>query len=319
MNKEQLLKMPPWKRFLLEAALRVPHALGVRVLSGLLGCSLVQRLLFGGRKRSLRRLIATIHSPADEHAAMTRHLLSNLALPWLVSNVSRCDEEELRRHVHVENEALLAQARAKGKGVLVVGCHTGVSRLVPWWLMKHGHTVAAMEPEPWLRKMHARDAERVKSIVMRGEGEQFWLRQIFQARKELAAGSTVHVAMDGLQGTGGESRDFLGRARVFHVGLVLVALSMSVPVVEALTEIDEQGRMNVRFLDPLEDADEEMALEEKGKRFLNNYTASLERFWVENPGNVQIHHLRHYLNLASAPQAGPTDAGNPQGKEQASA
>jgi len=139
------------------------------------------------------------------------------------------------------------------------------------------------------------------------------------ARKELAAGSTVHVAMDGRQGTGGESRDFLGRARVFHVGLVLVALSMSVPVVEALTEIDERGRMNVRFLDPLEDADEEMALEEKGKRFLNNYTASLERFWVENPGNIQIRHLRHYLNLASAPQAGPTDAGNPQGKEQASA
>lgn len=303
MNAESYKSMKLRKRLLIEVFMRIPYRVGIRMLSLFFGNSLVQGILFGQRKRVLGRLYALIGKPDDERKALTRHLLSNLALPWIVGALARCDDREFQRWVRVENESILDSEKAKGHGILVVGCHTGVSRLVPWFLMRKWDDVSAMEPEPWLAKMGVRDGGRVHSIIMRGEGEKFWLKQLFQARKALAEKQTVHVALDGLQGTGGKPRNFLGRQRVFHIGLSQVALTMSVPIVQALSGIDEQGKVTIRFLNPLAAQNADLDIETRLEGFLDRYSAALEDLWRTDPGNIQARHLRHYLASEPAPDA----------------
>lgn len=302
------------KKLLLDLSGKVGYGPGIRALTGFIGIPLVQRLLMGQRRRYLDALIKAVGSPANLERAVVRNLLANTALPWIVNALSRCDEAEFRRWVSIENEALLDAAKARGKGLLVVNCHSGVPRLVPWLLMRKWDDVAAMEPEAWLARMGVLDGDKVRSISMRGDGEKFWLRQLFQASRTMADGKTMHVAMDGLQGTGGKERNFLGRTRVFHVGLAQVAMSRGTPIVQVVTRIDEHGRITVRYLDPLAGATPDMDDEARLALFMDNYQAALEEIWMTDPGNIAVRHIRHFMSAQPySPEKGI--ASNPQEEE----
>lgn|GEM_PF-3090555 len=283
------------KGIILELASLIPYSVGIRLLGLFLGNPLIQRTLLRKRRRHLCASLEAVGSTAAPASALTRNLLSNTALPWIVNALSRCSDTEFRRWVHVEGETLLDAAKARGKGLLVVNCHTGVSRLVPWMLMRRFGDVSAMEPEAWLARMGVRDGDKVNSISMRGDGEKFWLRQLFQASRAMADGKTMHVAMDGLQGTGGKARNFLGRTRLFHVGLAQVAISRSTPIIQVVTRIDERGMITVRYLDPLAGAAPDLDDEGRLAYFLDNYQAAIETVWREDTGNVAVRHLRHFM------------------------
>ncbi len=290
-----------WKRLVLETASKVPYGQGVRALSLLLNNPLGQRLLVRKRRFYLARMIHALGVSAGVDQAATRNVLCNDALPWVVNALSRCDEAGFRRWVTVEGEPVLDAAKAQDKGLLVVNCHSGVSRLVPLLLMLKWGDVYAMEPEAWLSRMGVPGGAQVHSITMRGDGEKFWLRQIFQANRVMAEKKTMHVAMDGLQGTGGKERNFLGRKRVFHVGLAQMAIARGTPIIQVLTRIDETGRVSIRYRDPLAGAGADLNEEARLGYFLDNYLSALEALWLEDPGNIAVRHLRHYLTSEPIP------------------
>ena len=136
------------RRRLLDLAGGLPYGPVSRLLSIFLGNPLLQRLLFGKRRRQLRRLIDLIDCSDSITRVLTRHLLGRYTIPWRVNALSQCNDAAFRSWVRIENENVLADLQTAGKPVLLVICHTSISRLVPLAVMRLGHDIAAVEPEP---------------------------------------------------------------------------------------------------------------------------------------------------------------------------
>lgn len=293
------------RRALLNLAGTVPYGAGSRLLAWVLGNPLIQRTLFRGRIHQLRRVGAAIGRLPGELRAedVTRHLMVSRTVPWRVNALSRCDDATFRRWVRVEGAQVLYDLKAAGRSALLVNCHTGMARLVPLVLQRIGLDAAVIEPESFLALMGARGAERIRSIVLRGEGEQFWMKELYQANKILGAGGMVTLALDGHQGRAGVEHAFLGRSRVFHVSLARLAIETQAAIVLIRVVMDEAGRVLVRFTGPLDMGDASLSPEARLRRFLDQYVTQIEEVWRTDLGNVSPRHFRPYLQ--SEPFADP--------------
>lgn len=298
---------------LLDLAGGLPYGATSRLLSFLFGSRLLQRALFGQRRRQLQRMRKLIGCTGGVAHDLGLHLLGRYTIPWRVNALSRCDDAAFRSWVRIEHENVLADLKAAGSPALLVSCHTSISRLTPLTLMRLGHDIATLEPEPYLQRMGARGAERIQSITLRGEGEKFWMKEMFQAKKVLDAKRMLHLALDGHQGTGGVEHAFLGRKRVFHIGLAKLAIQMGVPIVLVRTTLDADGHVNMAFLGPLDIGDATLPEDVRVTRFLDHYVGMIEAIWRAELGNVSPRHLPPYLRsepIDSAAKAVPLEKEN---------
>lgn len=280
---------------MLDLAGTVPYGLGTRLLSGFFGNFLVQDLFFRNRRRQFDRFNATLGRAPNARIDFTRHLLTCFSLPWQVNTLSRCDETQLKRLVRIENAQVIDELKAAGRPILLVAYHTGIAKLGPLVLVRLGHDFSAIEPEPYLAMMGARGIERMRSILLRGQGAGFWMKELYQARQTLAANGIVQMALDGLQGTGGVERAFLGRRRVFHISMAKLALETGAAIVLNSATLDEKGRATLRFHGPVDTGEVTLPTETRLKMFLDQYVSLIENTWRTDPGNISVRHIQHYL------------------------
>ena len=288
-------------RRLFDLAGRLPYGAVSRLLSLFFGNPLLQHTLFRKRRRQLQRMRNLIGCSGSMARDLMRHLFGIYTIAWRANALSRCDDAAFRTWVRIENEGALAALKAAGQPALLVSCHTAISRLTPLALMRLGHDIATLEPEPYLQLMGARGAERIQSITLRGEGEKFWMKEMFQAKKVLDAKRMLHLALDGHQGTGGVVHDFLGRKRVFHVGLAKLAIQMGAPIVLMRSTLDDDGHVNLAFLGPLDIGDASLPEDARLDRFLSHYVGMIETIWRTDLGNVSPRHLPPHLRSEAAP------------------
>ena len=293
-NKQSREAIVHPKKWLLELTGGIPYSLGSRLGSMFFNFPLT-RLMFGGRRRLLQRVKKEMGGSAVTPSDLTRHLLGKFTIPWRVNALSRYNDEEFRSWVRIENEMALAHLKAAGKSTLLVGCHTAITRLVPLAVVRMGHAIAVLEPEPYLQRMGARGVEKIQSITLRGEGEKFWLKEMFQAKKVLDEKGIVHLALDGHQGTGGVTHAFLGRKRLFHISFAKLAIQMGVPIIFVTATLNERGQVHIKFSDPLDLGDESVSEEVKLSRFLESYVGLIEKIWRDDLGNVSSRHLPPYI------------------------
>ncbi|HNA29115.1 MAG TPA: hypothetical protein PLL19_00760 [Thiobacillaceae bacterium] len=280
----------------------IPYRLGSRLLGLFLGHPLLQAVILRRARRSFRAICGQLGVRAWRPEFLL-HLMSRLTIPWRVAKLSLADDATFWRWVGVENGELLAERLAEGKGILLVNCHTAIARLTPLVVWRLGHELAVIEPEPYLRIMGARDADRIRSITLRGQGEKFWMKELYQAQKILLGQGIVHLALDGHQGTGGVKREFLGQDRLFHVSLAQLAMQIGADIVLVRALLDRQGRISVGFSGPLDTGSPDMPVETRLQRFLDHYVAYLEKLWHDHPGNISPRHLQHHFT-SGVPQAG---------------
>ena len=282
-------------RRLIDLAGGLPYGAVSRVLSMLLGNPLMQRTLFRKRRRQLQRMRGLIGCTGNAARDLARHLSGLYSMPWRVNALSRLDAGAFRAWVRIENEQVLTDLKAASSPALLVSCHTAISRLTPLVLVRLGHDIATLEPEPYLQRMGARGAEQIQSITLRGEGEKFWMKEMFQSKKVLDEKRMLHLALDGHQGTGGIEHAFLGRKRIFHLGLAKMAIQMSIPIVLVRSTLDEDGHVNLVFIGPLDVGDAVQPEEVRVKRFLDQYVDMIETIWRNDLGNVSPRHLPPHL------------------------
>lgn len=303
MDKQQQNQARSPSRRLLDLAGGLPYGLASRVLAKFLGNPLLQRTLFRKRRRQLLRMRGLIGCTGGVARDLARHLLGLYSIPWRVNALSRLDDSAFRSWVRIENEKALAELKAGNSPALLVSCHTAISRLTPLVLVRLGHDIATLEPEPYLQRMGACGAERIQSITLRGEGEKFWMKEMFQSKKVLDEKRMLHLALDGHQGTGGIEHAFLGRKRVFHIGLAKMAIQMGVPIVLVRSTLDEDGHVNLAFIGPLEVGDATQPEEARVQRFLDQYVAMIENIWRNDLGNVSPRHLPPHLRSEPMPDS----------------
>lgn len=282
------------KKWFLELAGGIPYGLGSRLGSMFFNFPLT-RLMFGSRWRLLQRVKKEMGESSAMSSELTRHLLGKFTIPWRVNALSRCSDKAFCSWVRIENEVVLANLKAADKPALLVNCHTAIARLVPLAVVRMGHSIATLEPEPYLQRMGARGVEHIQSITLRGEGEKFWLKEMFQAKKVLDEKRILHLALDGHQGTGGVAHVFLGRKRVFHLSLAKLAIQLGVPIILVSATLNERGQINMKFSDPLDLGDAAISADVKINRFLESYVAMIEKIWRDDLGNVSSRHLPPYI------------------------
>ena len=117
------------RRHLLDLAGGLGYGLTSRLLSFFFGNPLLQRSLFGKRRKQLQRMHKLIGSTGSVGRDLTRHLLGRYTIPWRVNALSRCDDAAFRAWVRIGNEAVLADLKAAGKPALLVSCQS-VARML---------------------------------------------------------------------------------------------------------------------------------------------------------------------------------------------
>ncbi len=289
---------PRPRQRLLALAGFIPYGLGSRLLGLFFSNPLVQRFLLRAPRRQFLGLCRRADVLAKPASQFVVHLFSRFTIPWRVGVLSHASDGEFERWVHVDNAQLLAKLQAEGKPVLLVNCHTAIARLTPLAVHRLGHELAVIEPEPYLRLIGARDADKIRSITLRGQGEKFWMKELYQAQKVLLGKGIVHLALDGHQGSGGVEHAFLGSRRLFHVSMAQLAIQLGAAIVLVRALLDQDGRVNLHFTGPLDTGTSEQPAESRLARFLDQYVAYLEDLWRTEPGNISPRHLLHFMQSA---------------------
>lgn len=286
-------KLGPVARVLMFFASKVSYGVGTRLLAGFYGLGFVRRIFFNRSLQALRRLMVLSPSNRDEQEAYLRHLTCNLLMPWRVVALSRLHGTELEKWVSFENEEILRESYNKGQGVVLVNSHIGAGRIIALMVLRLGYKVTAMDPEPYLARMGATDAEKMPVISLRA-GNKFWLKEVFKAKKVLDAGEMLTLVADGRVGKGGLPHRFHDITIPFHVSFAELALLTNAIVVPVFANIDSKGKIVIEFQPSFDSGDERASREQRIRLLLDQYVARLEQKWRDNPGNILTTHVSIY-------------------------
>ena len=190
--------------------------------------------------------------------------------------------EAIRAAVHVPPDARahVEQALQRGKGVIIVGTHTGNFDLGILALAAHGLEiqVLGLAAPPaggfdLMDQMRARAGVHLTSINV---------QSLRQAIKRLRAGGVVLTGVDRPVGDAGQWVEFFGRPAPLPTGHVRLALKTDAAIVVAGTYRETHGHTTVRLSPPLEmirtgDQDEDLQIN------LRRVTAWLEKFIRARP------------------------------------
>jgi KDO2-lipid IV(A) lauroyltransferase len=256
----------------------------------------VRNLILGRRLRCFNEALPLVGRESCKWQETGAFFASNFLMPWRANALSRSSDKTLSKWVRIEGERNFIDAIEKGHGVVLLNSHTGASRLVPLVMLQRGYVVNTMEPEPWLKHMGAKGAENIKVIELRA-GDNFWLKELFQAKSVLDRNEILHLAVDGLQGRKGIDFKFLGKSRIFFTSFAELAVRTKAAAVPVFSTIDARGRVTVTFapeLDMGEDTQEDIV---RVKYIIGQYIKLLEEQWRNGLGNIVAKHIHNYLQL----------------------
>jgi KDO2-lipid IV(A) lauroyltransferase len=198
-----------------------------------------------GKRRALRNLAAAYpDQPAAEHARVARASYR--------SAVTAC-ADFLWLHeaaAEIDNEAVLREALAGGKGACVVALHLGNWETLPATLHRKGYDVRTLLSTP--RRAWAQNMDTVRRLydraglrhIRRGGPEG-----MMDMMKALRGGAVLVFFAD--QYAEDVDVTFFGRLTKAPAGAAALGVLMGAPVLLALTWRDEAGRNRIRF-EPVE-------------------------------------------------------------------
>jgi len=289
-------KLSPAKRVLMFFASQVPYGAGTRLQAWFYSIGFVRHMLFNRRIEFLRRIMVLCPAGCDEQEAILRHLTCNFLMPWRVVALSRLRHSELEKWVSFESEDILREHYKKKRGVVLVNSHIGAGRIMPLMLLRQGYKITAMDPEPYLARMGAKDADKMPVISLRG-GDKFWLKEVFKAKKVLERGEILTLVADGRVGLGGRQHRFHDITIPFYVSFAELALLTNSTVIPVFANINSKGRIVIEFQPSFDSGDERTPRDERINRLLDQYVACLEQKWRDNPGNILTTHVRLYNQM----------------------
>jgi Kdo2-lipid IVA lauroyltransferase/acyltransferase len=186
-----------------------------------------------------------------------------------LASSSRAD---LFRRTRLEGLSHLEEARALGKGVLLLGGHLGNWEFAGVAMALRGYSVSAIGRRlnnPWVDRRVTLLRERFGGRIIPHR------RAVGQVMRALARGEFVGFLMDqrALQKEAVESR-FFGRPVATNQGLALLALKTGAPVVPAIGERVEGGHV-LRYL-PALPPPESGSREERVRQYTEMFDGALE-------------------------------------------
>lgn len=283
---------------LMKLASLVPYRVGVWIIRQMSRSWLLQRTLFRRPVQRLERFVDVVAQPLDQNHAVQRHLTGK-AFKWLyiwrLTMAGRADWSSLRQWFPITGLEQLERACAIGRGVILVNSHFGGGRFVPLVLARRMELeLISLEAANKFERLGVKLPDSVRVIPLR---DSFLARVVLQAEKALKQGKVVHLAADGRRGNSGFVLPFHGRHQHFAAGFAELAVNTGAVVLPVFAPFDEEGRVNIELLEPLDGGSESMARSERVESLVRQYARLLELRWSQDPGNVRQRIAGKFLTL----------------------
>ena len=215
---------------------------------------------------------------------------------WISSS---CSVERLNRAVHLEGLSLLREAQEKGKGVVLLGCHTGFFYRFVFTLARNGyeHRVLTMKTEETGRIVWRGRAELILygKILERMEAEQN-IRVIYagKAYQQIKASlEEKRILLTKMDNPGSEDGDkgvrarFLGLESVFSMELFKMAREHDAVCLPYIVQVDNHV-CRIRIYPPLPPGNGEASADQEASAqieyFLNLFEQHIlscpEQWWL---------------------------------------
>jgi len=194
----------------------------------------------------------------------------------------------------------LEKAVKQNTGVVLVSTHLVCGHLAPMVVARLGYEILSIDRSNRYEAAGWND-DRLTVVSLSG-GQMGSARSMLQGQRALRSGKICHVAADGFRFETGVEKPFLDRTRHFATGFAELAADVNATVIPVIVPIDENGRLEVRFFDPLEAPGTEESREAKVDHLLDQYVQHLEEIWKTYPGNVPH---RRWTEFIQQPQVPP--------------
>ncbi|MEM6858329.1 MAG: AMP-binding protein [Pseudomonadota bacterium] len=266
-------------------SLKLHYGIGTRILDRVLASQSVVKRLSRPYNNHLEQFIA------EQDLEYPDALRRDYAKAFIWSGwreLCLMDPHNFEQYVTVKGAERIAQARARGQGVILSIVHStakGLYKLVP-----------EIREAPFVVVGNLR-ADRAAFL---GLGDLAYasgatagktvpgtrVAQIHKAHSVLREGGTTLILMDYFDGIGGIKAPILGRKRTIRPGIAELALETNSIVIPAEHWLHENGRVTIEFKEPFVEQGE--TREERCLSLMIQQAAALEDMWRTNPAQMDV-------------------------------
>ncbi|MFN8443073.1 MAG: condensation domain-containing protein [Caldilineaceae bacterium] len=304
-------RQPQWHHRLL------PFATCMRLLYQMCRIPLVQTRFFPEERQLLHAFLPQIGvKPAQMNDVVAAYLMRRLCTRYYRPALVHSLWHNLQQMVVLSGQNVLAEARQRERGILVLNIHgaTSSGRLLAIILKQLGYDdfmlyggKAQLQNDPALRNAFQQYFSVTQDELV---NTKFLSLQMEVAQQKLRAGGIVWIAPDGGSGQRTVTMPVLGRERTFSTGFAELSLETGATAIPTRCVLLPNGTIQVTFLPPLDSGTIDAPHEERVRALMQQYVAFLEETWQLQPGNIEPSFMKRYL----ANQASNTARDISQGK-----
>ncbi|MCP4400858.1 MAG: amino acid adenylation domain-containing protein [bacterium] len=279
----------------------VPYPVGITFLFWLFGTWVNRTYLFQEQIQHLSQFLAEIGPSPDEVDSIRQYLVINMMKGWLSDALVRCPPRQYAKWVRVIEESTLQQDDVNRRGILLIGSHFGPPGILSFLQLEFRRFTEIAPLVGRKARIEQTAAEMGQSFLKREYLPIFddsqRISSVYQARQILERQGIVYIVADGYKGKSSLALPFLGRLRPFRTGFAELAVQTGAAVIPMFPSLDGQGRITVKFLNPLEPGGDTLSEQEQIERLITQYASLLEDRWLNAPGNIRYSQINQFLRL----------------------
>ena len=272
----------------------LPYSLGVRIINGCARSSILHRTLFQRKLKALQRFLV-LNPLVDRDVAIRRFLIANGLVPqlyrWRIHAAQRARWEVIQAGMEIKGMERLVDAEQKGRGVVLVCAHFGVTSLLPGLYARLGRPVLVLAHTDFAARMCVKVSENLTVVSM---ANSFLPQVLFRAQSTLKEGGSVLILPDGRIGSSAATCGFMGRSLPFRNGFATLAINSGASVLPTRATVDEKGFMTIEFQQELDLGCDTSPKSLRVKSALDQYVRWVEECWLTDPGNILEKHLNRF-------------------------
>ena len=272
----------------------LPYSIGVRIINSCAHSSLFHRTIFQWKLKSFQRFLV-LNSLVDGDISFRRFLIANGLFPqiyrWRIHAAQRAKWEVIQAGIEFKGLDRLAEADRRGRGVVLVCAHFGVTSLIPGFYARLGRPVLVLAHTDFAARMRVKLSENLTVVSM---ANSFLPQVLFKAQSTLKEGGSVLLLPDGRLGSSASMCHFFDRSLPFREGFATLAINTGATVLPTRATVDENGFMRIEFHQELALGCETSPKSVRVKYALDQYVRWVEECWLTDPGNILEKQLNHF-------------------------
>ncbi len=264
----------------------IPYSLGMRLMAFIFSQSWLHTTKFRKQWNLFKRLIATCPTE-NPHKEFKTFLTRIYFRVWLIGSFAKISDRKLEKIVKFNGLDEVIKLNKSGHGIVLLNSNIGPCRLLAGILSRKNIDFISLEAG---QLMQASGTNKDIDIKILGKGNNFLLRQLFEADKALKTGRIVQSTGDGHEGNHSLERNFLGQPRHFQTSLLEIAIKRKALVIPVFVIFENKNSIRIDF-------HPEMATENAGNvdSLLDGYISLLEKYWLKYPGQVSYSQVKRFF------------------------